>query len=118
MFCRACESLAAVYNIENGQPSSSAMKRHHSGGNPYGIMVSPVQGNVCSITSTSRVCGNKIWLITAIDKSVLYFTPDKLESGSACHMTRSANHRCNSIQLLFKLRGRIQDLGQNSRCIC
>ena len=35
MFYRACESSAAVDNIENGQPNRSAMERPHSGGNAY-----------------------------------------------------------------------------------
>ena len=34
---------------------------------------------------------------TAISVQVLYSTPDQSKSGSACHMTRSANHRRLSV---------------------
>ena len=40
---------------------------------------------------------------------VLYSTPDQSKSGSACHMSKSAI--TTVIQLLFKLGGRIRDLG-------
>ena len=44
MFCRACESPAAVYNIENGQPNRSEMETSHSGRTACFITVSPVPG--------------------------------------------------------------------------
>ena len=42
MFCRTCESPAAVYNIEKGQPNWSAMEMPHSEGMAYVITVFPV----------------------------------------------------------------------------
>ena len=47
MFCRACESLVAVYNIKNGQPNRSAMERPHSG---RGDSMSPI-----SLTPTDAI---------------------------------------------------------------
>ena len=41
MFCRACESLAAVYNIENGQANRNAMEKPQSGEAAYVVTVSP-----------------------------------------------------------------------------
>ena len=41
---------------------------------------------------------------------VQYSTPDQSKSGSACHMTRSANHRRHSV--VIYIRGRRPDLGR------
>ena len=67
MFCRTCESPAAVHNkILNGQPNRSAMARHNSGGTAYVITASSVPGKyqVClimlAIIGTGPVCANKI----------------------------------------------------------
>ena len=55
---------------------------------------------LCDICSVNQIIGPCL---------VFYLsTPDQSKSGSACHMTRSANHH----QLVFKSGGGIRDLGQ------